>query len=149
MNETRRLRLQSVLQQELSRLISREVRDHRVPPLTITQVVVTADGSQATISVAILGGAQGGHGDNPLLSEAEATKRIKDCLAGLASSSGFLRRELASLLEIRHIPTLIFREDRGFENVFRVGELLNQIKSSPSVPESDSNAADTSDKSED
>ena len=52
---------------------------------------------------------------------------MKECLDGLASASGFLRRHLARVLEIRHIPSLVFREDRGFENAQRVHELLRTL----------------------
>jgi ribosome-binding factor A len=77
-----------------------------------------------------LGGAQGGHDGAPPLSEKAADLRMKDCLAGLASASGFLRRHIGRVLTVRHIPTLIFREDRGFENAIRVQELLSKISSS-------------------
>ncbi len=130
MQETRRMRLQAVIQEELSQLVPREVKDPRIPSVTFTAVEVTEDGSQATVFVAILGGAQGGHDGAPPLSETGAKLRMKDCLDGLSSASGFLRRHLAKILSVRHIPTLIFREDRGFENAIRVQELLKKISDS-------------------
>ncbi len=130
MQETRRMRLQSVIQEELSQLVPREVKDPRIPPLTFTAVEVTEDGSQATLFVAILGGSHGGHDGAPPLSEEGAKLRMKDCLAGLASASGFMRRHLAKILSVRHIPSLVFREDHGFENAIRVQELLKKISDS-------------------
>lgn len=127
MQETRRARLQSVIQEELSRVVPREVKDPRVPPITFTDVQVTQDGSQATIFVSILGGAQGGHDGAPPLSEKGAQIRMQDCISGLSSASGFLRRHLARVLNVRHVPTLIFKEDRGFENALRVHELLKTL----------------------
>jgi len=127
MQPTRRMRLQAVIQEELSQLVPREVKDPRVPSVTFTAVEVTQDGSQATIFVTILGGAQGGHDGAPPLSEKGAKLRMQDCLDGLASASGFMRRHLARVLNVRHIPTLVFREDRGFENAIRVQELLSKI----------------------
>jgi ribosome-binding factor A len=127
MQETRRARLQAVIQQELSVFISREVKDPRVPPVTLTAVEVTPDGGQATIFVAILGGAQGGHDGAPPLSDKGAKLRMQDCLDGLNSASGFMRRHLAQILTVRHVPALVFKEDRGFENAIRVHELLKQI----------------------
>ena len=55
MQETRRARLQAVIQEELSVVVPREVKDPRVPSVTFTQVEVTQDGSQATVFVADLG----------------------------------------------------------------------------------------------
>jgi len=130
MQETRRMRLQAVIQEELSTIVAREVKDPRIPPVTFTAVEVTEDGSQATIFVAILGGAQGGHDGAPPLSEQGAKLRMKDCLDGLTSASGFLRRHLAKILTVRHIPSLVFREDHGFENAIRVQELLKKVSDS-------------------
>jgi ribosome-binding factor A len=121
------MRLQAVIQEELAQVVSKEVKDPRVPAVTFTAVEVTQDGSQATVFVSILGGAQGGHDGAPPLSEKGAKLRMKDCLEGLASASGFLRRHLAKVLSVRHIPSLVFREDLGFENAIRVQELLKKI----------------------
>ena len=127
MQATRRMRLQAVIQEELSEVVAREVKDPRVPPITFTAVEVTQDGSQAVLFVAILGGAQGGFDGSPPLSEAGAKKRMKECLEGLGSAAGYLRRHLARVLNVRHVPSLIFKEDRGFENALRVHDLLKKI----------------------
>jgi ribosome-binding factor A len=118
MQENRKARLASVIQKELS-IAVRSIKDPRVPSVTFTQVDVADDGSQATVAVMVLGGA-GSLGDH---SDREA---IRDALEGLKSASGYLRRHLAKILTIRHIPSLIFREDRGLANVSRVHELLKQ-----------------------
>lgn len=120
MQETRKARLASVIQQELSVAV-RSIKDPRVPSVTFTQVEVADDGSQATVYVTILGGA-GSIGDH---SDRAA---IRDCLDGLKSASGFLRRHLAKILTIRHIPNLIFKEDKGLANVSRVHELLKEVE---------------------
>ena len=131
MQSNRRMRLQSVIQEELSLKISREVKDPRVPPLTVTSVEVSHDGSSATIFVAILGGAFGGVEGATPLSEQASQAKVKECLQGLGSASGLLRRHLARVLTIRHVPELIFKEDRGYENAIRVSELLKKIAENP------------------
>jgi ribosome-binding factor A len=132
MLETRRQRLQAVIQEELSTVVAREVKDPRIPSITITGVEVTPDGGQATVSIAILGGGALS-GEDPSAS-AERAVKMKDCLQGLNSAAGFLRRHLAKILTVRHIPSLIFREDRGFENTIRVHELLKKISDTPGSP---------------
>lgn len=119
MQETRKARLASVIQKELS-IAVRSIKDPRVPNVTFTQVEVADDGSQATVYVMVLGGS-GSLGDH---ADREA---IKDCLEGLRSAAGYLRRHLAKILTIRHIPNLFFKEDRGLANVTRVHELLREI----------------------
>lgn len=131
MQETRRMRLQAVILEELSTVVPREVKDPRVPPVTFTAVEVSQDGSQAIVFVSILGGAHGGHDGAPPLSDKGAKLRMEDCIAGLTSASGYLRRHLAKILTVRHIPSLIFKEDRGFENAIRVQELLKKISDTP------------------
>ncbi len=135
MQETRRARLQSVIIEELSQVV-RGLKDPRIPSVTFTSCEVTQDGSQATVYVSILGGGQQPEGlsdTEAAAHEKQAKKRIKDCIEGLTSASGFLRRHLAKILTVRHIPTLIFKEDRGFENTLRVHELLKKINDSGST----------------
>ena len=127
MHKTRRARLESVIQEELSFIVPRELKDPRIPQVTFTAVEVSPEGDQATVYVAILGGAQGGHDGSPPLSENEAKKRMQDCLTGLTSATGFLRRHFARVLTVRHIPQFRFKEDRGIENANRVYELLKKI----------------------
>ena len=108
-------------------IVPREVKDPRIPSVTFTEVQVTPDGSQATVFVAILGGAQGGHDGSAPLTDTEAQLKMKNCIDGLTSASGYLRRHIGKILTVRHVPTLIFREDKGFENSLRVHELLKKI----------------------
>lgn len=121
MQATRRARLEAVILQEISQVVPREIKDPRVPPVTFTRAEVTPDGSMATVYL-ILSGTLGAEED------AKTRERARSCLEGLKSASGFLRRHLASVLTVRHIPTLIFKEDRGLENTTRVHELLRQLE---------------------
>ncbi len=115
----------------------RDLKDPRVGAVTFTQVVVTTDGSQATISVSLFGaGVRNEDSERDARKDSvEKPQEIDECLKGLASASGYLRRQLGQLLTVRHVPTLIFREDRGIENVSRVHELLKKV-SSQQTPES-------------
>jgi ribosome-binding factor A len=132
--ETRRARLEAVIQEELSTVVPREIRDPRVPPLSFSRVEVTQDGGQATVWFALLRhfGVQDDapdRGDEAIapLEDPVERKRAEECVEGLKSASGFLRRHLAKILNTRIVPTLIFKEDRGLENTMRVNELLKKI----------------------
>jgi ribosome-binding factor A len=127
MQATRRARLQSVILQELSSVVPRSVKDPRVPPITFTRAEVTEDGSQATVFVTLLGGGTTDRNGNEL-SEEQIQQKVQGCLEGLASASGFLRRHLGDVLDIKFIPKLLFREDRGIANVSRVHDLLKEIE---------------------
>lgn len=116
MQATRRARLESVIHEELSLALPRLVKDPRIPPLTLTKVQVSPDGSQAKIFFSILG------------SMSTDDSQMTSCLQGLTSASGYLRRHLAKALSVRHIPSLRFQRDLGLDNSMRVHELLKQIE---------------------
>jgi ribosome-binding factor A len=123
MQPVRRARLEAVIIEELAKVVPREIKDPRVSGATFTSCTVTPDGSQATILVTLLGGlADPTAGRTP---KEEAA--LRECVKGLNSAAGYLRRHMAGILSIRHIPTLQFKEDKGLENTFRVGELLKQL----------------------
>jgi ribosome-binding factor A len=123
MDSTRRARLQSLILEELAVVIPREVKDPRVPAITITRVEVTPDAGNATVFFTLLG-ALGE--DTP-----EHRQHAKECIEGLNSAAGYLRRHLSKVLTVRSVPTVTFREDRGFVNTMRVNELLQQISKEP------------------
>jgi len=124
MQPVRRARLEAVILEELAKVVPREVKDPRIVPITFTACQVTPDGSQATVMITLMGGLTGDEMASP-----KAQAALKGCIKGLSSASGYLRRHLAQVLTIRHIPTLIFKEDKGFENTYRVHELLQRISS--------------------
>ncbi len=128
MQETRRARLQAVILEEMSRVVPREVKDPRVPPLTFTRVEVTPDGSMATVYVMLLGALPTGDSEADVALAQKNQERMRNCLEGLKSAAGYLRRHLAGVLTIRHVPNLLFKEDRGLENTNRVHELLKRIE---------------------
>jgi ribosome-binding factor A len=120
MQPTRLARLQAAILEELSLVLPREVKDPRVPPLTLTRVELTPDAGTARIYFMLLGSL--GADEN-----GERAKKVKECVEGLSSASGFLKRHLSRALRIRQTPDLFFQEDRGMENTLRVQELLRRI----------------------
>ena len=117
MDEIRINRIRSMMKDELSVMINREMKDPRIPFVTVTQVEMTRDAKQATVFVSVLSMEQ---------THAEP-EVIESCLKALEHAKGYLRRELSSLLGLRYVPELLFREDKGLENTLRVNEILNQL----------------------
>ena len=117
MDEIRLNRIRAMMKDELSVLINRELKDPRVPFVTVTDVQITRDAKQATVLVSILNMDQT-HAEPEL---------VEDCLNALKNSKGYLKRQLGSIMQLRFIPDLIFREDKGLENTLRVHELLKQL----------------------
>ncbi|UCC65126.1 MAG: 30S ribosome-binding factor RbfA [Anaerolineae bacterium] len=106
-------RFNELLRQELSTLLARRVRDPRLSSVTITEVDLTADLRTARIYVSVL-------------DDDEETRQ--EILHGLHGAAGFLRRELAHRIKIRHTPELIFHLDESARYGEHIDQLLDQIR---------------------
>lgn len=101
------------MRRNLSLLIRNEVKDSRVSPFCdVTGVELTPDLQFCKVYVSCLG------------SEESLGKTIE----GLKAASGFLRRELAQSLNLRHTPELQFVADHSVEYGSRMDALINKVK---------------------
>ena len=97
-------------QKELSRIISREIKDPRIHPMTsVTQVMVTPDLKECKAYISVLGN-----------EEAQA-----DTLAGLKSASGYIRRELARSINLRNTPEITFCMDQSIEYAINMSKKID------------------------
>jgi ribosome-binding factor A len=101
---------------ELMELLLRgAVRDPGAKDAYVTAAAVSDDLSHARVFVRALGDER---------SEAEK-QRVVDALNRAA---GFLRRELAGRIELKHQPELRFFWDEGVERAARIEQLLSEIQ---------------------
>jgi ribosome-binding factor A len=117
MDAIRIQRIQSVMKDELNVLINRDLKDPRIPSVTVTKVEITRDAKQATVFISILS----------LDQTATDPELMEHCLESLTRAKGHIKRSLSKLVQLRFMPELLFREDKGLENTLRVHELLKQI----------------------
>lgn len=117
MDEIRIRRIQSMMKDELSLLINRELKDPRIPSISVTNVELTRDAKQATVFISLLTMNQT-HGDPELMAS---------CLEGLNAAKGYLKKNIGRIMQLRFLPEFIFKEDKGLENTLRVHELLKQL----------------------
>ncbi|MCX4193203.1 30S ribosome-binding factor RbfA [Methylophaga sp. OBS1] len=110
-------RFGEVIMRELALMIQREVSDPRVGMATVSHVDVTADLKYAKVYVTRLNGFE---------SEQDAA----ECLKGLNSAAGYLRRGLAGRVKLRNIPELQFVYDQSLENGFKMDELIARANAS-------------------
>lgn len=93
-------RINVQVQRELGRIISREIKDPRINPMTsVVDVVVTPDLKYCKAYISVLGDAES----------------VADTLAGLNSAMGFIRRELAHSVNLRNTPEITFIMDQSIE----------------------------------
>ncbi len=93
-------RVNSLIRQEISRLLERHVKDPRLGNfVAVTEVSTSADMKYAKVFVSRIGN----------------EKEKKEVLNTLAAASGFFRRELAGRLKLRYTPVLNFQWDDSIE----------------------------------
>ena len=104
-------RINSEVQKELSLIIG-ELKDPRIDPMaTVTEVSVTPDLKYCTAYVSVLGDEE--HGN--------------ETIDGLKSAMGYIRRELASRVNLRNTPELRFVLDRSLEYGIRMSKLIDEV----------------------
>jgi ribosome-binding factor A len=109
---TRLQRIADRIRQELSEMLIREISDPRLKQIYITDVKVDKELAYADIFV----------------SAVEGVSRSKEVLAGLESASGFVRRTLASRVDLRAFPRLRFHWDITPENADHIEKILAELR---------------------
>ena len=100
-----------VIQEEISRMLLREIKDPRIGFVTITRVRVSKDLRSVKVYFSVLGD-----------QSAQA-----DSLKGFNSATGFMRRELGRRLRLRYVPDIVFSFDPSLEHMGRLAELIQEI----------------------
>jgi len=109
------IRLQRIadrIRQELSEMLIRELNDPRLKQIYLTDVKIDKELAYADVYV----------------SAVEGVTRSPDVLAGLESASGFIRRTLASRVDLRAFPRLRFHWDMTPENADHVERILAELR---------------------
>jgi ribosome-binding factor A len=109
---TRLQRIADRIRQELSEMLIHEISDPRLKQIYVTDVKVDRELAYADLFV----------------SAVEGVTRSKDVLAGLESASGFIRRTLASRVELRSFPRLRFHWDMTPENADHIEKILAELR---------------------
>ncbi len=109
-------RINGILRQEISQLVSRDLNDPRLSGLvTITRVETSEDLHYAKVFVSIMG-----------------DQGAKDMvLQGMGSASGFIRRELRSRLTLKQIPEISYHLDDTLDQAEHILELIDKIGDGP------------------
>ena len=108
----RQERVQELLYQELSILISNELEDPNLSLLTVTNVMVSRDLRNARVYV---------HHEDKEVPRKAVLRRLQ-------KATPFIRRQLAQRTALRIVPDVIFFYDDSPERAARVDELLQRIR---------------------
>ena len=124
-NGNRLARVNSELQRVISHVINFELKNTKVTGLvSVTRVRITPDFRYAKVYISIYG------------------SKVKDTLEGLKSSSGFIRSRIASEVNLRITPQLVFEYDDSELNGEKIDMILKKIKEDDMKIKGDSNDND-------
>lgn len=93
-------------------MLEGELRDPRIAPSYVTEVVLAPGGKAARVFVAVNGG-----------EEDEAST-----LEALTTARAYIRSQLRDRMGVRHVPELSFAIDRSERMTGRMDELLERIR---------------------
>lgn len=112
-NSIKNTRINGEVQKEVSRLISQEIKDPRINPMTsVVAVEVAPDLKHAKIYISVLGDEES----------------RKETLAGLKSAAPFMRSQLAKTINLRNTPELTFIMDQSIEYGINMSKLIDDVQ---------------------
>ncbi|QHQ63781.1 30S ribosome-binding factor RbfA [Anaerocolumna sedimenticola] len=111
-NSIKNTRINGEVQRELSQLISREIKDPRINPMTsVVAVEVAPDLKHAKVYISVLGDEES----------------QKNTLAGLRSAAPYMRGQLARSINLRNTPELTFILDQSIEYGVNMSRLIHEV----------------------
>jgi ribosome-binding factor A len=123
MSSRRRQQVGDLIRDEVSDILTYEMKDPRLGMVTVTRVDMSPDLRYATIYASVYGDETEQH----------------ETLQALSGASGYVRRLLAPRLRIRHIPVLNFRLDHSMEHAEQIARTLSQIEAESNERHEDDN----------
>lgn len=111
-NSIKNTRINMEVQRELSEIIRSGIKDPRIHPMTsVVAVEVTPDLKYCKAYISVLGDEEAG----------------KSTLEGLKSAEGYVRRELASRINLRNTPQVKFILDQSIEYGVNMSRLIDEV----------------------
>ncbi len=110
MTRRRAQRAGRLIQEEISKIIQRELKDPRIGFVTVTGVSVTDDLRYARVFITVL-----------------KKENKEKTLEGLEHAKGFIRREIGQRIKMKFTPEIEFRFDEAIEHGTHIEEVLRKI----------------------
>ena len=106
-------RINELLRQEISQLLSRQIKDPRLRGvISITEVTTSSDLRNAKVLLSVMG---------------DQTAK-QTALDGIQSAATFLRKELRDRLTLRYTPFLTFALDDTLEEADHLLQIMDRIR---------------------
>ncbi|EOD8471899.1 30S ribosome-binding factor RbfA [Staphylococcus aureus] len=111
MSSMRAERVGEQMKKELMDIINNKVKDPRVGFITITDVVLTNDLSQAKVFLTVLGN----------------DKEVENTFKALDKAKGFIKSELGSRMRLRIMPELMYEYDQSTEYGNKIERMIQDL----------------------
>ena len=118
MSSRRPERISGLLLQAVSEILLREVKDPRINGVTPTAASISPDLKEAKIFFRTL----------DYNAQKNATEEHAQAEAGLNSAAGYIRRQIATRLQLRRTPQLRFQYDTALDQANHMESLLQQTR---------------------
>ena len=109
---TRADRVGALIQETLSLLLKKSIKDPRVQTATITGVKMTTDLKLAKIYFVI----------------SDRVSTQEEALAGFQKAKGFIKYTLAQQINMRYMPELVFYYDTSIDYGFHIDSILKKLE---------------------
>ena len=113
----RAVRVGDQLLREIADLLMTKVKDPRVRGATLTGIHLSDDLKHAQVFFSVMGGREA----------------VRESQRGLDSAKGYIKREMASRLELKNIPDIVFKHDPSLETGQYMEKLFEKIRSDSTV----------------
>ena len=124
-NSVKNTRINGEVQRVLAEIIRGEIKDPRISPWTsVVAVEVAPDLKSCKAWISVMGGAQ--ERDNTL--------------QGLKSAEGFIKRQLAKIINLRNTPEITFVMDQSIEYGVNMSRKIDEV-----IAQDDERAKDRTD----
>lgn len=113
-------RLSELMQEELSDILRRQIKDPRIAEFcTIMRVDLSDDLRHAKVLVSIMGN----------------ESQQKSTIIGLKNATGFIRREVGQRIGLRYTPELSFALDKSVDYSFEIDQLIRDFYKDNNISE--------------
>ncbi|MEW6350016.1 MAG: 30S ribosome-binding factor RbfA [Thermodesulfobacteriota bacterium] len=114
----RKDRVSELVRELIADVVRLKIKDPRVEGVTITEVRMSRDLKSAIVFFCSL-----------------TDGKVQRHKQGLEAAAGFIRHEIASLADLKYIPSLSFEYDTSFDNFDRINRILKTLQ--PAEPAND------------
>ena len=114
MSNFRGYRLGGLIKEEVSRILREDLKDPRLGFVTVTDVQVSDDLKSVKVFVSVMGD----------------ERAIKENMEILARAAQYIRGQIGHIIQLRHVPDIVFKYDHSIEQGARITKILADIASS-------------------